>query len=200
MSDAALLRALTLSILVRAPQTPAATSRTSRSTAIGSARCASSFRHEKSLFRWAGQGPGEPGRSETIITDRPHLSEASNLVGLGTAQLETGYSYSHDSNSGVVTQGTLVRRSSCDSASLPSGSSFAWRRPILMEQTRDPVTGNTRLRGFDDLYRRRQTRADAARRHPAGDGDLSADAAPCRARRVLKPTKCCRAICSPTVG
>lgn len=111
-----------------------------------------SFRHEKSLFRWAGQGPAEPGRSETIITDRPHLSEASNLVGLGTAQLECGYSYFHDRNAGVTSEGH-----SFGEALLRLGIFAEWFElrladGYLMERTRDPVNGNTRIRGFDDLY------------------------------------------------
>lgn len=111
-----------------------------------------SFRQEKSLFRWAGQGPTEPGRSETIVTDRPHLSEASSLVGLGTAQLESGYSYFHDRNAGVTSEGH-----SFGEALLRLGIFAEWFElrladGYLMERTRDPANGDVRIRGFDDLY------------------------------------------------
>ena len=59
----------------------------------------------KTLFRWsladAEQKP-EGEHEDRIVTDRPHFSEVSNLVGLGRVQLETGYSYFRDANKGTV--------------------------------------------------------------------------------------------------
>ena len=148
----ALIRALTLSILTCAASAGGEEPTVALDGDWLRPVSRTSFRHEKSLLRWPGQGPGEPGRSETIITDRPHLSEASNLVGLGTAQLETGYSYSHDSNTGVVTQGHSFGEPLLRLGVFAEWFEFRLATTYLMEQTRDPVTGNTRLRGFDDLY------------------------------------------------
>lgn len=58
----------------------------------------------KTLFQWASTNPDEEKpeeESDRIVTDRPHFSEASSLVGLGRVQLETGYSYFRDTESGV---------------------------------------------------------------------------------------------------
>ena len=60
----------------------------------------------KTLFRWtlADVDREEGEHADRIVTDRPHFSEASNLVGLGRVQLETGYSYFRDANNGTVVQ------------------------------------------------------------------------------------------------
>jgi hypothetical protein len=41
---------------------------------------------------------------DRLISDRPHVSEATALVGVGRAQLETGYSYFLDKQSGTTTE------------------------------------------------------------------------------------------------
>src|SRR5262245_32534693 len=60
-----------------------------------------------SLFEWRVGDPNwQPPAEERVrmITDRPHVSEATALVGLGRVQLETGYTYFLDSQAGTVTQ------------------------------------------------------------------------------------------------
>src|SRR4029078_8191702 len=60
----------------------------------------------KTLLTWNFEKPekeDEP-KDDRIVTDRPHFSEASSLVGLGTVQLETGYSYFPDVSGGTVVQ------------------------------------------------------------------------------------------------
>src|SRR5439155_3400523 len=50
----------------------------------------------KKLFQWQVEPSSEEPTEESedrIVTDRPHFSEASALVGLGRVQLETGFSY-----------------------------------------------------------------------------------------------------------
>jgi len=51
----------------------------------------------KSLLSWnLAEQSAETEASEEvdrIVTDRPHFSEASSLVGLGVTQIETGYSF-----------------------------------------------------------------------------------------------------------
>jgi hypothetical protein len=63
----------------------------------------------KTLFAWsvaeASPDADDDGESaDRIVTDRPHFSEASSLVGLGTVQLEMGYSLFQDRSGGVLTQ------------------------------------------------------------------------------------------------
>ncbi|MGC3969320.1 MAG: transporter [Pirellulales bacterium] len=110
------------------------------------------YRYEKAMLRWPGQGPAEPGRSETIVTDRPHISEASSLVGLGTAQLESGYSYFHDRNAGVTSEGHSFGEALIRLGIFAEWFELRLADSYLMERTRDPINGNTRIRGFDDLY------------------------------------------------
>ena len=41
---------------------------------------------------------------DRLVTDRPHVSEATELVGLGTIQLETGYTFFSDATNGLQNQ------------------------------------------------------------------------------------------------
>ena len=61
------------------------------------------FRYQKTLFQWSGSEGEEEEEPEVdrIVTDRPHFSEASSLVGLGTVQLETGYTIFRNDDGGV---------------------------------------------------------------------------------------------------
>jgi hypothetical protein len=45
------------------------------------------------LFSWGEESPSTTDEVTPIVTDRPHLSEASSLVGLGVWQIESGYTY-----------------------------------------------------------------------------------------------------------
>jgi hypothetical protein len=61
-----------------------------------------SLRCRPALFDWPGSpwGPGEINRDQ-ITTDRPDFTEASLTVGLGTTQLESGYTFAGDSANGL---------------------------------------------------------------------------------------------------
>lgn len=52
------------------------------------------------LFRWPNQSPDASvaGLDEPMVTDRPDFTEAGSVVGLGVAQLESGYTYTHESD------------------------------------------------------------------------------------------------------
>ena len=58
------------------------------------------------LFRWsyAANFSGGPNPGEPLVTDRPDFTEASVTVGRGIAQIEFGYTYVYDSNSGTSTR------------------------------------------------------------------------------------------------
>lgn len=63
------------------------------------------LRDRESLFRWSSDPWESPAvEYDRLTTDRPHLAEATSLVGRGHAQLETGFSYSNDLSNGVRTQ------------------------------------------------------------------------------------------------
>ncbi len=59
----------------------------------------------ESLFSWR-ESPWESPAVERdrLVTDRPHLCEATSLVGLGRVQLETGYSFFNDDDGGNRSQ------------------------------------------------------------------------------------------------
>jgi hypothetical protein len=61
----------------------------------------------ESLFEWTVGDPNwiSPAvERDRIVTDRPHISEATSLVGLGHIQLETGYSFFSDGAGGTQSQ------------------------------------------------------------------------------------------------
>jgi len=48
----------------------------------------------KTLLSWnTSEQPDAADEDDRLVTDRPHFSEASSLVGLGVTQIETGYSF-----------------------------------------------------------------------------------------------------------
>ena len=57
----------------------------------------------ETLFAWNAEVSEDEAKDPRLVTDRPHFSEASSLVGLGVTQLETGYSIFSDRSNGVKT-------------------------------------------------------------------------------------------------
>lgn len=109
----------------------------------------------KTLFRWslASEDKDDDGEhDDKIVTDRPHFSEASNLVGLGRVQLETGYTYFRDRSNG-----TTVQTHSFGEPLLRAGLFAEWFEfrlgyTYLVEQTNVSGGPSTRFSGSDDLY------------------------------------------------
>lgn len=106
----------------------------------------------KTLFQWSGvveplddeEGP------DRLVTDRPHFSEASSLVGLGRVQIETGYTYFRDQSNGTV------QTHSFPEPLLRAGLFAEWFEfrlgyNYLIEQT-SLGGSSSRLSGSDDLY------------------------------------------------
>jgi hypothetical protein len=56
--------------------------------------------NRKTLLQWSygTSFSGGPNLDEPLVTDRPDFTEASVTVGYGVAQLETGYTYTYDSD------------------------------------------------------------------------------------------------------
>lgn len=66
------------------------------------ARSTSLFGHSRgTLFQWAPSPcyQGGPDFAAPLVTDRPDFTEASSTVGRGVAQLEFGYTFTHDDDS-----------------------------------------------------------------------------------------------------
>lgn len=61
-----------------------------------------------SLFQWSGAISESRAQrlasDEDLVTDRPDFTEASSVVGLGVLQIESGYTYTHDTAGTVRTQ------------------------------------------------------------------------------------------------
>ena len=62
--------------------------------------------HRKTLLQWSygTSFEGGPDLDEPLVTDRPDFTEASVTVGYGVVQLETGYTYTHDSDAAGSTR------------------------------------------------------------------------------------------------
>lgn len=115
-------------------------------------RNAPPFRFSKTLFRWAGQAPNyETGGPEKIVTDRPHFSEASSLVGLGRVQLETGYTIFRDEDAGTVVHTQSFPEPLLRVGMLAEWFEFRLAYNYLDERTSGPL-GTQSLSGSDDIY------------------------------------------------
>lgn len=122
----------------------------------------------KTLFRWSVARDESENDDEDprLVTDRPHFSEASNLVGLGRIQLETGYSLFRDHDEGPVIAthplpgpppGQVVTTHSFPEPLLRMGILADWFEfrlgyNFLVETTSDSIAGRSVLRGSDDMY------------------------------------------------
>ena len=101
------------------------------------------------LFLWSSEDPGrpDPGLAETITTDRPDFTEASSTVGAGVAQVEMGYTFSHDESVGVTTKShsfpeTLFRY----------GTPIDWLELRLAANHLRENSGGISVDGAEDLY------------------------------------------------
>jgi len=108
----------------------------------------------KTLFRWSQEAaePQDVGHEDKIVTDRPHFSEASNLVGLGRVQIETGYTYVRDSDNGSVAQTHSFGEPLLRAGLFAEWFEFRLGYTYLVEQSRAPGGPNSRFSGNDDLY------------------------------------------------
>lgn len=118
----------------------------------------------KTLFGWSiGTETGEADEDDdSIVTDRPHFSEASSLVGKDRIQIESGYSYSGDTSSvsplfGAPPSNQRVQTHSFPETLLRAGLFAEWFEfrlayNFLVEQTDVTGQASSTFRGSDDLY------------------------------------------------
>ena len=113
-------------------------------------------RGAKKLLQWTGSradpSAGEEGLyGDRIVTDRPHVAEAASTVGLGRAQIETGYTLYLDSSGGA-----RVQTQSFPEPLFRLGLFREWfelrlQYNFLREQT-DLAGARSVVQGSDDLY------------------------------------------------
>lgn len=108
---------------------------------------------QESLFEWSVGDPNwlSPAKeSGRLITDRPHVSEATSTVGKGTLQLETGYTFFFDREAGVETT-----RHSLPEPLLRWGLFADWFELRLgtnyLRETQSTSLVRSRLSGMDDM-------------------------------------------------
>ncbi len=110
-------------------------------------------RGPKTLLQWSNSVESEGPEEENlrIITDRPHFAEAASLVGLGRVQVETGYSYFREANSGTTVQKHSFPEPLFRIGMFQEWFEFRFAYNYLIEETVD-LTGRNVLRGSDDIY------------------------------------------------
>lgn len=113
---------------------------------------AQEFRYQKTCFQWSGIEPvEEEPEFDRIITDRPHFSEASNLVGLGTIQLETGFTYFYNDDGGQKTALHSFPEPLLRMGLFAEWFEFRLAYNYLIENTSSAL-GSNRASGSDDIY------------------------------------------------
>ena len=119
-------------------------------SAISSAQ---EMRYQKTLLHWSTAGVTEEEEPELdrIITDRPHFSEASNLVGLGTIQLETGFTFFRNDDGGVKTTLHSFPEPLLRAGIFAEWFEFRLAYNYLIEDTAT-AQRSSRASGSDDIY------------------------------------------------
>jgi hypothetical protein len=110
----------------------------------------------KTLLKWnlaeQTEQTEQTQEEDRIVTDRPHFSEASSLVGLGVTQIETGYSFFLDKENGVTTRTHSFPEPLLRTGILAEWFEFRLGYNYLVQSLNNPVAGNSSRSGSDDLY------------------------------------------------
>jgi hypothetical protein len=110
----------------------------------------------KTLLIWNSPGPAENTEQENeqdrIVTDRPHFSEASSLVGLGVTQIETGYSFFFDKEDDVTTRTHSFPEPLLRVGIFAEWFEFRLGYNYLVQSINQPGQGTRSFSGSDDLY------------------------------------------------
>ncbi|MFG0262572.1 MAG: transporter, partial [Novipirellula sp. JB048] len=102
-----------------------------------------------SLFRWGGHPhAGElPQPDDPLVADRPDFTEASSVVGLGVLQIESGYTYTYDSEGGE----RLIRHNYPETL-FRYGVLANWLEFRLAFSYTDEDVNGAAVHGADDIY------------------------------------------------
>lgn len=104
------------------------------------------------IFRWTLSEEDPESADDRLVTDRPHFSEASSLVGLGRVQLETGYTFFSDSQLGVTTQTHSFPEPLLRAGVFADWFEFRLAYNYLVQRQGSPSLADTVFGGSDDLY------------------------------------------------
>ena len=124
--------------------------------------------YRKTLMQWSygTSFEGGPDVYEPLVTDRPDFTEASVTVGYGVVQLETGYTFTYDSDGDE-----RPRSHSFPETLLRVGMFAEWFEFRVDWNYARRADRDRRRRGFDFRRRRpgpgHEDRADAAGMYPA---------------------------------
>jgi len=110
------------------------------------------LRYRKTLLSWNTSVEPREDDDNRLVTDRPHISEASSLVGLGRVQLETGYSYFRDANAGTISQIHSFPEPLLRAGLFAEWFEFRLGYNYLVQSSRSPDIAPSLLGGSDDLY------------------------------------------------
>lgn len=102
----------------------------------------------ETLFAWNAEETEDEPKDPRLVTDRPHFSEASSLVGLGVVQLETGYSIFSNRDNGQRTTTHSFPEPLLRMGLFAEWFEFRIASNYLIEQT----SGQRTVSGVDDLY------------------------------------------------
>lgn len=108
----------------------------------------------ETLFSWAIGDPDweSPGiERDRLVTDRPHISEATSVVGRGRVQLETGYSFFRNEAGGVRTDTHSFPEPLLRIGMLAEWFELRLGYNYLVETTRGPLGERMRASGSDDM-------------------------------------------------
>ncbi|MBA3480424.1 MAG: transporter [Pirellulales bacterium] len=109
------------------------------------------------LFQW-NYGDGGEGLTaaekleEPLASDRPDFTEASSTVGLGVVQLESGYTYTYDSNDVGSTKSHSFPEALLRVGMLAEWFEFRIAQNYAEETTTDFGVSRTTETGAEDLY------------------------------------------------
>jgi len=81
------------------------------------------------------------GEVNRIVTDRPHFSEVSSLVGLGVTQIETGYSYFLNKENTTTTQTHSFPEPLLRMGIIAEWLEFPLGCNYLVQRINDPIQG-----------------------------------------------------------
>lgn len=120
----------------------------------GNGVAAEPTRQPRKLLTWfddVGEAGEENLYRDRIITDRPHLAEAASTVGLGRVQVENGYTFYLDGQSGTTVQTHSFPETLLRVGLFQEWFEFRVQYNYLDEQITGPG-GSGSLQGSDDLY------------------------------------------------
>ncbi len=110
----------------------------------------------KTLMQWSygtSFSGGPPGMDEPLEADRPDFTESPLTVGRGVVQIESGYTFTHDSSAGVQTANNSFPQTLWRIGMIAEWFEFRIAYNYETNDVKLPnVPGRQHMQGSDDLY------------------------------------------------